>query len=568
MVRITVRIAGALLAFAALFGSASAGPMLSANGGLVLDRLLTSNVAMRTALGPGFDVLRLQPVAGRSDRFVIDVATADHEKGLRVVADVGHRSIVSIRPLARADIPYTDSDVAAAFAVARGWRLLQAALGAHLADYKVSAPGDTLKPSYRVGGLVVRGAMAADRCAVHRCIQLLFHAPSGYVVTPTALVDLTTQSLIGVPAQGLATTPSAPQPRVHTVRQLASRLNQDCKVFRFDNAPSTWNVCWSWISGPGLVLGPVSFSKDLGGAPFQLIDDARVDQIFVPYASGYPRFYDTDAGYPPLVLPQPVCAPAERYDSNTVCLQRQDRGVDWLYGGQQPTGREGEQFVLWSVLDADNYEYIERWIFRDDGTFGGEVEATGVNLSGAELESHTHDYVWRIVPHLGGAGNSVDHSWLYEPVDGLTSTDVEQNIPMPAGIAWSPQTFDELDVYAPGMVNKRGDQISYRLIPEPVGGLAHHEELFTRDDLWATAGNPTELDAFDLPGYASEKISLVDTSITLWYKGSFHHQPRDEDGYFTSQHAWIGVTHAAPVGFVFQPRNLYDQSPFFSPDQP
>ncbi len=543
--------------------------MLTSADGLVLDRLLTSNAAVRAALGSGFDVLRLQPAAGRSDRFVVDAATADHEKGLRIVADTRSRSVISVSPLARVDIPYTASDLEVAFSVARSSRSLRAALGPHLSDYKVYGFGDASKPPYRVGGLVVRGVNPGDRCEMHRCIQLLFHAPYGYVATRPTLVDLTTRSLVGLPESDTVAATSAPRPRLQTARELARRLNEDCKTLRFTNAPSSWNVCWYWVSGPGLVLGPVSFAKESGATPFQLLDDARVDQIFVPYASGYPRFYDTDAGYPALVLPRPVCSPVERFDGNTVCLQLQDRGVDWVSGaGREPSGREGEQFVLWSVLDADNYQYIERWIFRDDGTFGGEVEATGVNLSSAELESHTHDYVWRITPHLGGTGNSVDHSWLDEPAGGLTANDVAQNIPSPAGVAWSPQTFDELSVYPPATVNGRGDQISYRLIPAPVGGLAHHEELFTRDDLWATSGNPTELDAFDLPQYASERVSLVDTSITLWYKGSYHHQPRDEDGYFTSQHAWVGVTHAAPVGFIFQPRNLYDHSPFFPSDQP
>ena len=135
-------------------------------------------------------------------------------------------------------------------------------------------------------------------------------------------------------------------------------------------------------------------------------------------------------------------------------------------------------------------------------------------------------------------------------------------IPTPTGIVWNPQSFDEFDVYSPGVRNSRGDLISYRLIPTPNGGLAHHEEAFTQKDLWAVSGDPSDLDATQLPNYAQQRISLQNTQIALWYKGTYHHQPRDEDGY-NSGSQWIGVTETNWAGFTLMPRNLFAQSPFF-----
>jgi len=152
---------------------------------------------------------------------------------------------------------------------------------------------------------------------------------------------------------------------------------------------------------------------------------------------------------------------------------------------------------------------------------------------------------------------------LNEPVSGLTAQDVVTPVPHPLGMVWSPQTFDAIEIYPPGKTNARGDQTSYRLIPQPNGGLAHHNEAFTQADLWATLGNPLELDASRLPHYASESGSLVNTTVTTWYRGSVHHQPSDENGFYDDSGVWRGTTHTMWTSFIFVPRNLYSETPFF-----
>ncbi|HLW38162.1 MAG TPA: hypothetical protein VKR99_07010, partial [Candidatus Eremiobacteraceae bacterium] len=133
----------------------------------------------------------------------------------------------------------------------------------------------------------------------------------------------------------------------------------------------------------------------------------------------------------------------------------------------------------------------------------------------------------------------------------------------PTGIVWNPQRFDQLEAYAPGLTNGRGHTTAYRLLAQPNTGLAHHQEPFTQADLWATEGDPLDIDAIDLPLYAKEHTSLANTDIALWYRGSFRHQPRDEDGFYDSSGNFIGTTHTVWTGFIFMPRNLFDQSPFF-----
>jgi primary-amine oxidase len=558
-------IALAIFCFATIAGPATAATQTAADRAATLERLLSRDRGVRAALGPSFDVIRAQPVANQPDQFVVDVATPSRSSGLRALVSLASSSVLRIQRLDPVDLVLTQEDLTEAFSLIRNLPSVRARLGSTLPFYRVSSPTDT-RAQYRVEALPVRGGDLRDPCTTHRCLELLFHAPRGYVAGLRVLVDLTAGHRIEGPAaeaaQRFPRTPTQTQEVRVLPSALTSLISPECQVVRFLSATTSWNLCWSYVTGYGLVLGPVSFNK--GFKALNVVADARVAQIFVPYATGDPRYYDTSFGFPNAVISSNLCLKGALFDGGTACLEHRDRDTDWMSpSGVVPTGRRGEEAVLWSVLYAANYLYIEEWGFRDDGVFWGRVGATGQNLPGVETESHTHDYVWRIVPHFARKGNSVNYVGIHEPVSQLTAPDVSLQIAHPTGVVWNPQRFDQVEVYAPGVTNGRGDTTAYRLIPMPVAGLAHHFEDFTQADLWATKGDPLETDAASLPIYAKEKASLVNADVALWYRGSFRHQPRDEDGYYDSGGNWIGTTHTIWTGFMFMPRNLFDRSPFF-----
>ena len=526
-----------------------------------VDQILHGDKAVRLVLGSTFDVLRVEPVAMHPSQIVVDAATQDRAVGIRALVDTRTSLVVRVERVDTADILYAASDVEKAFAIVKDLPSIRTLLGSAIDQYRASGPDDPDVPAYKIDALPVRGMGVRDECALHRCLDLLFRTPHGYLQGPHVLVDLTSGKRIGGPANESPTRhPSSASTGAIT---RAVMPDSRCQKITFPNAPTSWNVCWHRATGFGIVIGPATFKRGPFG-PFGVIGDARVDQIFVPYATGQPRYYDVNYDFPLAYIPQSIC-PGTLLERGTLCLEIRDRDVDWLFsqdGSRFVSGRRGQEAVLWSVLAAANYQYIQEWGFRDDGVFWGRAAATGRNLPGLETESHTHDFIWRIAPQVGPGGDSVNHVTLNEPVNQPTAQDTLTAVPQPAGLLWSPQTFDQLEIYPPGVVNGRGDQISYRLVPLPTGGLAHHEELFTQADLWATAGDPTELDATMLPQYAHEQRSLVDTSVTMWYRGSIHHQPRDEDGYYGNA-GWFGTTHTMWTGFMFVPRNLFDKSPLF-----
>jgi primary-amine oxidase len=547
-------------------GLAAAVPKTATERVAALEQVLSHDRFVQAAVGASFDIVRIQPVGSQSDEFVVDVATASRSSGLRALVNLATSGVVRTQRLDPVDIVFTQSDVAEAFALVRNLPSVRARLGSTLPLYRVDTSLG-VRPHYAVEALPVRGAAPGDPCTTHRCLELLFHAPRGYVAGPRVLVDLTAGHRIegptGEAASRVFRASASAQVQV-APSALAGLASPECQTVRFFSATTSWNICWTYVSGYGLVLGPVSFKKPRGFRPLRVIEQASVAQIFVPYASGDPRFYDTSFGFPNAGIGANLCLKGALFDGGTACLEHRDRDVDWMFPDSAvPSGRRGEEAVLWSVLYAANYLYIEEWGFRDDGIFWGRVGATGQNLPGIETESHTHDYVWRIVPHIAARGNSVNYVGINEPVTQLTAPDVSLRITHPTSVVWNPQRFDQVEIYAPGVTNGRGDTTSYRLIPQPNGGLAHHQEAFTQADLWATKGDPLETDASSLPVYVKEKVSLVNADIALWYRGSFRHQPRDEDGYYDSSGSWIGTTHTLWTGFLFMPRNLFDSSPFF-----
>lgn len=560
-------IAFALLTFTTVEGFAIAAPQPVANRVAALEAALSRDRSVQAALGASFDIVRVQPVESDANQFVVDVATPNHSSGLRALVNLATSLVVRTQRLDPVDIVFTQSDVAYAFALVRNLPSVRTRLGSTLPLYHVGGVAD-MRPPYRVEALPVRGADLRDPCTAHRCLELLFHTPRGYVAGLRVLVDLTAGRRIGDPAgEASRQFPRAPvsAQQVHIEPSaLTGFTSPECQAVRFFSATTSWNVCWTYVTGYGLVLGPVSFKRPGGFKPLSIIAQASVAQIFVPYATGDPRYYDTSFGFPNAGIAPNLCPKGTLLDAGSACLEHRDRDTDWMFpSGAVPSGRRGEEAVLWSVLYAANYLYIEEWGFQDDGVFWGRVGATGQNLPGVETESHTHDYVWRVVPRLAGRGNSVNYVGINEPVNQPTAPDVSLRIAHPTSIVWNPQKFDQVEVYAPGVTNGRGDTTSYRLMPLPVAGLAHHQEAFTQADLWATKGDPLETDAASLPVYVKEKASLVNADIALWYRGSFRHQPRDEDGYYDSGGNWIGTTHTLWTGFIFMPRNLFDSSPFF-----
>jgi primary-amine oxidase len=319
-----------------------------------------------------------------------------------------------------------------------------------------------------------------------------------------------------------------------------------------------WDICWEAVEGPGLVIRYAAFRPSPSAPAVQVLGDARLAEIFVPYHPGTPRPFDFDFSLPLQTLGAADCpAPQGTLvgDPAVACRELRDRGLAWKNFGQV---RRGEEIVLWAVVLAVNYNYVVEWSFHDDGTGVGRAGSTGPKLGGGtDSRGHMHNFTWRLDVDLGGPDlDSVRTTKHSEPLPGTTATDSSTRLQKDQGVGWRPRQFTSLEITDATLTNAGGHPVSYELIPLR-SGTSRHEEAFTKKDFWVTRYNPDEWRGKNLPQYADGE-SVVDTDVVVWYTGSTHHESgvRDEER-DTVPVKWIG--------FQLVPINVSTRTPFFPP---
>ena len=323
-----------------------------------------------------------------------------------------------------------------------------------------------------------------------------------------------------------------------------------------------WRLCWQAVAGNGLVIHWAYFRTSPTKPWLFVLWDGRVSEIFVPYHTGNPRYYDVGFGFGLTPIGSQDCPAAQGGTvlAGNVCKEVRDRGLSWKADSQV---YRGEELVLWSALAAANYNYVMEWTFRDDGIVMGRVGATSHNLPSREYETHVHNPIWRLDVDLNGWPNdSIALGTHTENLPGLTATDTEPLISVENGMQWNPRHFHSLNVSDSSLINGKGHKTEFQLIPLPTGGLAQHQEPFTKNDFWVTRYNPMEMSASNLVSYISPPQAVANSDIVLWYRGSVHHHPRDEDGEMVKG-AWHGVALIMWTGWMLKPHDLFDRTPFY-----
>ena len=150
--------------------------------------------------------------------------------------------------------------------------------------------------------------------------------------------------------------------------------------------------------------------------------------------------------------------------------------------------KRGQELVLWSVLDAGNYNYLIEWSFRDDGSIAGRAGSTGPKQSGPnDKRGHMHVFTWRIDMDLNGPeGDSVSVERTANlTVTPSTGSEISKLVATERGLRWDAESFTVLKVFDATLQNGRGRQTSYQLQPIRTG-TARHSEPHTAMDFWVT----------------------------------------------------------------------------------
>lgn len=181
-----------------------------------------------------------------------------------------------------------------------------------------------------------------------------------------------------------------------------------------------------------------------------------------------------------------------------------------------------------------------------------------MNLPSKPMMPHMHNPIWRLDVDLNGFANDAVALGTHTE-SGLLGNDTAPLIATEAGQDWEPHAFNTLDIMDANLKNGHGHQTMYRLMPMPTG-LSRHQEAFTQHDLWVTLYDPSEMSAKNLPAYVANQQNVSNADIVVWYKGSLHHHPRDEDGEFVGN-TWQGEALVMWTGFMLMPHNLFDRTP-------
>ena len=349
--------------------------------------------------------------------------------------------------------------------------------------------------------------------------------------------------------------------------------NEIIQTFPSNDALKTaWKVRWATANGYGLYIEDAYFKRGPKEPWMQVLGDARLSEMFVPYASGSPRFWDISYNF---ALTTPTSADAGPHGKllgePAVAVQElRDRGVMWIDTNHGT--RRGQKLVLWGCLNAANYRYIIEYGFQDDGVITFRVGSTGRNYSSREWEGHMHNGMWRVDVNLDGAAdNSVYVMEHIEPAaaqaDSAAKTKMVKR-PFNKGVEgfedWHADKFTMLSIVNDKKKNARKQPISYDVAPLRMGNARHfgNKEECSQHDFWVTVNRKGEIYYPEVPTYAKKVAKIMNADVVIWHSSAAHHEPRSEDGKLIEGNL-VGATPVMWTGFDLRPRNVFDGTPHY-----
>jgi primary-amine oxidase len=340
---------------------------------------------------------------------------------------------------------------------------------------------------------------------------------------------------------------------------------------------TAWKVEWDTVGGYGLFIKGAWFKRGPKSDWMQVLGDARVSEIFVPYHRGAPRFWDVSYGFDLCTMTKADAGENGKlltsYDGTRlapcVVQELRERGVIWK---SSEGVRRGHTLILWGCLEAANYRYIMEYGFQDDGSITFRLGSTGRNYSSSEFDPHLHNALWRIDVNLDGKEHN--SAFLMERLEPDGNEKVKArtvhtrfNKGKEGGADFDASKFTMLRVINTKKKNGRGEYYSYDLVPARSGNARNFgdDEQCTQHDFWVTKANPKELDYRKLPEYCNGE-NIEDTDIVVWYSAPMHHEPRSEDGIMVND-SLRGCTHVGWSSFTLRPSNIFDRTPLFPYDK-
>lgn len=323
-----------------------------------------------------------------------------------------------------------------------------------------------------------------------------------------------------------------------------------------------WMVTFGFATAKGLYITGAFYRRKPADPWMRILWDARLSDIFVPYHTGSPRFYDFSGFSFDLVDAGPKDAgPCGRVLGGKVVNQLSTTDLLWK---ADTDVRYANEMVLWGTLKAAYYNYVIRYGFRDDGTIALRIGATSHNRPSGPYEAHMHNGLWRIDMDLNGYPNDSAYYMTHTEPSGSPNVATDSMPAFHGGTEgseiWDPLKFNHVLVQDQVTLNGQGHKISYEFMPVRMG-TARHAEDFSKADFWVTRYRFGEDSYKNITSYVNGE-SIMNTDVVIWHLSPMHHEPRDEDGFIDNGN-WNGATTIMWSGIDLRPRNLWERAALY-----
>ncbi len=402
-----------------------------------------------------------------------------------------------------------------------------------------------------------------------------------------------------------------------------------------------WDFRYSFNQREGLVLHQIGYHD--AGKLRSVCYRASISEMLVPYSDPskgwvWREFYDSgeyglgllssriNAGkeLPANALTLGAVFPTERLDvsenyPDRVFFYERDGGALFAHTQGSDGSRvygHGKQLVVGFIATVGNYDYLYKWIFRQDATFGFEADLHGEILNrtitgetcevcarqaeqGPSTYKATGDQQFGTLVAPGIMGVYHQH-WINLrmdfDIDGPVNAAKECNVSAlgpdaeanPRGRAWTvehtvfgteKQAERLLDastsrtwvLYNPASKSELGHPAGYEVQPENNSASSFpasrfgDPSSFTQRHVWITKYDPAQMYAAgrypsqapegyedDLFHYAQNDESIYKQDLVLWYSLGFTHVTRPED---------YPIMPAGRVSVNFTPKGFFPKSP-------
>lgn len=284
--------------------------------------------------------------------------------------------------------------------------------------------------------------------------------------------------------------------------------------------------------------------------------------------------------------------------TNAICMHEEDYSILWKHHDMhsfRTEVRRQRRLVVSAIYTVGNYEYAFYWYFYLDGSIQLEVKLTGIiqpqavapgadpgnaNLiaPGLAAPHHQHLFCVRLDMAVDGFTNSVvevnaepqppgpDNEWHNGIVSVATTFETE----LQARRKVNPATSRSWRIVNPRRVNRLGQPVSYKLIPQSSPTMLAGDDSwvakragFAKHNLWVTPYHPDERRAAGdhanqsaggdgLPRWTAADRPITDTDIVVWHTFGVTHLVRPED--------WP-VMPVECTGFLLVPFGFFDRNP-------